>query len=52
MNFETIQERYNKNYIRDDQLERFVKLGVISGKEAETIKMVKNDGGGGTNPLK
>ena len=30
MEFEIIAERYAKNYIRKDQLKRFVKLGVIT----------------------
>lgn len=48
MNFEKIRERYLKNYIRDDQLDRFVALGCITEEEAERIKMEKN---GEINPI-
>ena len=37
MTLEQIKERYEKNYIRDDQLEKFVKLGVITQEQAEEI---------------
>lgn len=35
---ERIRERYMKNYIRDDQLARYVVLGVITEEQAETLK--------------
>lgn len=40
--FERIRERYLKNYIRDDQLERYVALGVITESQAETLKTERN----------
>lgn len=43
---EKLKERYLKHYIRDDQLDRYVALGVITQKQAEEIKMVKITGGG------
>lgn len=30
MNYETIKTRYEKGYIRNDQLKRFVKLGLVT----------------------
>lgn len=46
--YEKIKERYLKHYVRDDQLARYVALGVISQEQAdEIIKMAKNTGGGG-----
>lgn len=36
--FEKIKERYEKYYIRDDQLARYVALGVISQEQADEIK--------------
>ena len=35
MTYEGIKERYLKNYIRDDQLERFKTLGVITAEQYE-----------------
>lgn len=46
MSFEKIKERYIKNYIRDDQLDRFAELGVITPEQAANLKMVKSGGGG------
>ena len=49
--FEKIKERYQKYYVTDEQLDRYVELSVISGEEAEDIrvsrKMEKITGGGG-----
>lgn len=39
--FERIRTRYLKNYIRDDQLARYVVLGVISEEQAEALKAEK-----------
>ncbi|NCE63009.1 XkdX family protein [Pseudoflavonifractor sp. 524-17] len=36
--FEKIRERYQRGYIRDDQLARYVSLGVITQAQAEEIK--------------
>lgn len=48
--FEKIKERYQKYYVTDEQLDRYVELSVISGEEAEDIrvsrKMEKITGGG------
>lgn len=53
--FEKIKERYEKYYITDTQLDRYVELSVISGEQAEEIrtgrKMEKNTGGGGVLTL-
>lgn len=50
--YENIKERYLKGYIRDDQLDRYVKLDVITEEQAEQLKMEKIGGGGGvTKPL-
>lgn len=35
---ERITFRYQKNYIRDDQLDRYVSLGVITQAQADEIK--------------
>lgn len=45
--YENIKERYLKGYIRDDQLDRYVKLNVITEEQAERLKMEKSGGGGG-----
>lgn len=50
MTYEKIKQRYVKNYVTDDQLARFVALGVITEKQAETIKCQKMDGGGVLKP--
>lgn len=45
--FEKLKERYQKYYIRDDQLERYVALGVITEEQADEIMgLVKITGGG------
>ena len=36
--FEAIKTRYNKGYVTDDQLTRYVALGVITEGQAEDIK--------------
>lgn len=46
---EKLKERYLKHYIRDDQLDRYVALGVITQEQAEEIKMVKITGGGASS---
>lgn len=35
--FESIKNRYELGWIRDDQLERYVELGVITREQAEEI---------------
>ena len=45
--YENIKERYLKGYIRDDQLDRYVKLDVITEEQAEQLKMEKIGGVGG-----
>lgn len=45
--YENIKARYEKGYIRDDQLDRYVKLNVITKEQADTLKMSKISGGGG-----
>ena len=45
--YENIKERYLKGYIRDDQLDRYVKLDVITEEQAEQLKMEKIGAGGG-----
>ncbi|MCM2674107.1 XkdX family protein [Alkalicoccobacillus plakortidis] len=35
--FESLKERYEKNWCRKDQLRRFVQLGAISEEEYELI---------------
>ena len=39
--FERIKERYLKGYVRDDQLLRYVELGVITQEQAEEIQDAK-----------
>ena len=47
--FEKLKERYQKYYIRDDQLDRYVALGVITEEQADEIKgLVENPSGGGS----
>lgn len=36
--YEQIKERYDKGYVTDDQLARYVTLGVITSEQAEQIK--------------
>lgn len=47
--FEKIKERYEKYYIRDDQLARYVELGVITQEQADEIKGLENSSGGGAS---
>lgn len=39
--FESIKERYLKNWVTDDQLERYVILGAITQEQANEIKELK-----------
>lgn len=39
--FEKIRDRYLKNYVRDDQLDRYVTLGVLTLEQAEEIRAQK-----------
>lgn len=45
--YENIKERYQAGYIRDDQLDRYVALDVITQAQADTLKMEKSGNGGG-----
>lgn len=36
--FESIKARYDRGWIRDDQLQRYVYLGAITQAQAEEIK--------------
>lgn len=36
--FESIKARYDKGWIRPDQLERYVSLGIITAEQAADIK--------------
>ena len=52
MTYEKIRERYLKSCIRDDQLERFAALGVITAEQlkalqTEKINALANESGGG-----
>lgn len=38
LDLENIRERYKKGWIRDDQLERYVDLGVITRTQVREIK--------------
>ena len=42
MTYEGIKERYLKNYIRDDQLERFKTLGVITAEQYDELYALKH----------
>lgn len=42
MNCKEIKERYSNNYIRDDQLERFKKLGIITEAQYKEIYALKH----------
>lgn len=35
--FENIKDRYDRGWIRDDQLQRYVSLGVITQDQADEI---------------
>ncbi|MFR1051476.1 MAG: XkdX family protein [Lachnospirales bacterium] len=39
--FEKIKERYLKNYVRDDQLDRYVELKVLTAEQAKEIREAK-----------
>jgi uncharacterized XkdX family phage protein len=39
--FEKIKERYLKNYVRDDQLDRYVELKVLTAEQAQEIREAK-----------
>lgn len=39
---EQIKERYLKNYITDSQLERFLKLGIITDEEFNELWKLKH----------
>lgn len=41
--FDRLKDRYKRHYIRDDQLERYVALGVITEQEAEDIRMAARE---------
>ena len=42
MKFETVRERYLNNYIRDDQLERFKALGIITEAQYKELYELKH----------
>ena len=42
MTYETIRERYLKNYITDNQLVRFKNLGIITEEQYETLYAEKH----------
>lgn len=42
MKFEKIKERYEKNYITDTQLARFLELGVITQEQYDTLYAEKH----------
>ena len=42
MTYESIKERYLKNYIRDDQLLRFKDLGVITYEQYTELYAIKH----------
>lgn len=39
--FEKIKERYLKNYVRDDQLDRYVELKVLTAEQEKEIREAK-----------
>lgn len=41
--FESLKTRYNMGYIRDDQLERYVELGVITRQQSMEITGLRNE---------
>lgn len=49
--YEDIKARYEKGYIRDDQLARYVALDVITQAQADELKDGKKWTGGGYNNL-
>ena len=42
MSFERIKERYLKNYITDNQLERFKALGIITQERYDELYALKH----------
>ena len=42
MTYESIKERYLKNYIRDDQLLRFKDLGIITYEQYTELYEIKH----------
>ena len=42
MNYETIRDRYLKNYITDDQLLRFKNLGIITEEQYAALYAEKH----------
>lgn len=42
MNYETIRERYLKNYVTDSQLMRFKNLGIITEEQYEALYAEKH----------
>ena len=42
MNFETIKDRYMKNYITDAQLVRFESLGIINKEQYDELYNMKH----------
>lgn len=42
LDYETIRKRYLANYIRDDQLKRYVELGVITEAQYEALYKEKH----------
>ena len=43
--YENIKARYEKGYIRDDQLARYVALGVITRVQADGLQAARNGTG-------
>jgi len=42
MSYEKIRERYLKNYITDEQLQRFVELGIITQEQCDELYAEKH----------
>lgn len=42
--YEHVLQRYQKGYVREDQLERYVALGVLTREQAQTIRASKEIG--------
>ncbi len=42
--FEKLKDRYNRYYITDPQLDRYVALGVLTAAQAEEIKASRGNG--------
>ena len=43
--YETIKERYLKNWVTDTQLERYVTLGALTENKLQKLRGVKNEMG-------